>query len=44
MIPKMASLSDYEEFAKRTMAKTHFDYINSFAEDGVAKHDNLNDF
>jgi isopentenyl diphosphate isomerase/L-lactate dehydrogenase-like FMN-dependent dehydrogenase len=44
MIPKMAAVSDYEEFAKKTLSKPYYENIAGYAEDGIAKQDNEKDF
>lgn len=44
MLTKLASIIDYEEYAKITMSKPMFEYLQGYSEDGHTKAANHKDF
>ena len=44
MLPKLASVHDYEEYCRNYLSKPIFDYLTAYSEDGHTKKANETDF
>lgn len=44
MLPKLASVPDYEDFSRFYLSKPIYDYLSGYSEDGHTKIENEKDF